>query len=119
MRCRSFILRSSACYWRIKSHKERLKRLDRISLEKRARGERFSHFLKGRPMEEGSDLFSAAPEGKIRSKGLRLQEGRAGKSTQEGDQDEEGAGASSQQRKAEESGSFPLRKETMECRWGL
>ena len=56
---------------------ERVKDLDKFSLEKRRlRGDRIALFkyLKGSHTEEGQELFSIIPECRTRNNGLKLQE---------------------------------------------
>ena len=61
------------------SYEERLRELGMFILTKRRlRGNMIGMFkyLKGCPVEEGTDLFSRAPETRTRSNGFKLQEKR-------------------------------------------
>ena len=60
-------------------YEERLREFGMCSLEKRrARGDMIAvfNYLKGRPVEEGANLFTAALETRIRSNGFKLRERR-------------------------------------------
>ena len=62
-----------------KSYEERLKELDKFSLEKRSlRGDMIALFkyLKGCNTDEGQDLFLILPECRTQTNGLKLQEAR-------------------------------------------